>query len=567
MKLLIVLIVLLTCYCPVYTQQVSVAALEDPSFDSDFARRPIPLVTGQLINFSPEDVPKATISYALVTLLGQVRKTAALAPDGSFRLELDYPLPYQQIWFSVGDFFYAGLYANKDLHVEVDIKKVKAAGGKVLFNGDAVNYSGTDGVLTTYLNDYVLFRRAEQQALLARLHQIPRSTHPEAAIVQTVYRPIFDSLKMIQDDYVARHPSAYDWLLENERLSQYYGMICVYYWGHAMENELFETIKKHKTYLISNNSTGFYRYLSTYFTSHPASKVTSDWKDAALASNLSETERAAADSLRFSETHSPTPPYTTANMQKWKKLLQPRIQQIWQLKTIDKCMHLLDSILPPARADLMKLQLNDSKDINEQQSALARILPGMQTNWCRQIALKEYEHTAGKIEIINKALASPGNTATASGFGKPLFQTDFGATLYTISNMKGTDFLANLRKSFPGKAIVFDLWATWCAPCLSAMPHSKMLQQSSQDLPVVFVYVCTIKDSNESRWKTKVAELKLPGIHFFIDEALDAELAQYFSFSGYPGYALIDQNGIYKAGVIKSITDVKDRAALADLLK
>lgn len=566
MKPCIALCVLLATFFTGYTQPVGVVAIEDMKFDEQFAKGVIPVVTGKLLNTDPGELQKTTISYSLVTLSGQVRKTTNLAADGSFRLELEYPFPYQQVWLSVGDIFYAGLYVNKDLHVELDIRKMKTSGKAVYFNGDGVRYLGTDGPLNLYMNDYILFRRSEQQALSSRIHRVPRSRNPVAATVLSDYGSIFDSLKMIQDDYIATHSSPYGWLLENERMSEYYSIICVCYWGHSMENILFDKIREHKTYLLSNSSTGFYRYLSSYFSTLPANKVTVSWKDVAILPDLNDAEKNTIDSLRTASALSPAHPYTSENILKWSKQLQPRQQKIQQDKVIDKCIHILDSIFPPSRADFMKLQLNDSKDIAEQKSALERIMPGMHTNWCRLVAKTEYAHAIDKVTTINKALASSGNSVTAEGFGKPLQQTDFGASLYNISNMEGSDFLARLRRSFAGKAIILDLWATWCAPCLEEMPHSKKLQQDSKDLPVVFVYVCTAKNSDESKWKRKIGELKLPGIHIFIDEALDAQLSQYFSFSGYPGYAFIDRNGVYKAGVIKWVSDIKDRAALAVLV-
>jgi thiol-disulfide isomerase/thioredoxin len=496
-----------------------------------------------------------------------VKKTTNVAADGSFKLELEYPLPYQQIWFSVGEIFYAGLYANKDLHVELDIKKIKESGKELDFNGDGVRYLGTDGPLNDYMNNYVLFKREEQLALSSRQFEIPRSRTPQAAKLISAYDNIFDSLKMIQDDYIAHHPSPYAWMLENERISDYYGMICLNFWGHAMENELFDKMKQHKTYLVSNNSTSFYRYLSTHISTHPANRIKVDWKDVAKLPDLNDAEKMAIDSLRMAEVVSAkVDQYTLENIQKWSKQLSPRIQKIQQDQKIDKVIHFLDSSFPSPRADIMKLQLNESKDLVEQQAALERILPSMQTNWCKLVAKTEYAKTTNKIAEVNKALAGSGSSITAAGFGKPFLQTNFGASMYKVSDMKAADFLAKLRKSFPGKAIVFDLWATWCAPCLAEMPHSKKLQQDSKGLQVVFVYVCTINNSNESKWKNKVGELKLPGVHFFIDQALDAELSQYFSFSGYPGYAFIDRNGVYKAGAIKRVSDIKDRKAMADLI-
>ena len=567
MKSYVIICALLISFFTGYTQPDGAVAFEDIKFDELFEKRTIPQVTGKLLHISAEEISKTTIGYTLVTLFGQVKKTTNVAADGSFKLELEYPLPYQQIWFSVDETFYAGLYANKDLHVELDIKKIKEGGKELNFNGDGVRYLGTDGPLNEYMNNYVLFRREEQLALSSRLYQIPRTRKPDAAKLLSAYNNIFDSLRMIQDDYIAKHASSYSWILENELMSDYYGMICVHYWGHTMEDDLFDKMKQHKTYLVSNNSTSFYRYLSNYLTTHPSNRTSVSWKDVAKLSDLNNVEKTAIDSLRTAESISTkVDSFTLENIKKWSKQLSPRIQKIQQDQKIDKVIHFLDSAFSPPRADLMKLLLNESKDLVEQQAALELIMPSMQTNWCKQVAKTEYAKTVNKIAEVNKALTGSGSSITATDFGKPFLQTDFGASMYKVSNMKGADFLAKLRKSFTGKAIVFDLWATWCSPCLGEMPHSKKLQQDSKDLQVIFVYVCTTSGSNEIKWKNKVAELKLPGVHFFIDEKLDAELSQYFSFSGYPGYAFIDRNGVYKAGAIKRVSDIKDKKALAALV-
>lgn len=544
-------------------QPVGVVAIEDPQFDAQFAQRTIPQVTGRLLHVSPQEIKETTITYTLVTLLGQKTKTAHLAADGSFQLELDYPLPYQQIWVHFGELFYTSLYANKQLYVELDIPKLKAAGKEVAFMADGVRYLGEDGPLNEYMNEYILFKRAEQLALSSRVQQIPRSQHPVANEVLTAFTSILDSLKRIEAEFIATHPSPYAWLLENERLSELYSQISLHYWGHPMEPALFDQIKAHKTYLRSNSSMVFYMYLSTYFRHLFANRVTVSWQDVARLSDLTEEEKAAIDSLRSTETLSPAPAQRT----QWTKQLGPRMRKMYQNRRVTQGIRWLDSLYSPARADIMKLQLNDSKDIAEQQAALEQILPSMTTNWCKVIAQKEYARTVEQVASVNRTLAASGDSPTAAGFESPLQQTDFGATLYKLSSMSGADFLAKLKQSFVGKAIVLDRWATWCVPCLQEMPHSKNLQQDAKDLPIVFVYVCTAQGSDEGRWKRKIAELELPGIHFFIDEALDAKLGQLFSFSGYPGYAFIDQKGVYKPGAITRLSAIKDKNALADLLK
>ncbi|GAB3640354.1 TlpA family protein disulfide reductase [Spirosoma arcticum] len=563
MKASITIWVLLTTVVNSLAQPAGVVAIEDPQFDAQFAQRTIPQVTGKLLHVSPQEMKETTITYTLVTLAGQKTKTAHLAADGSFQLELDYPLPYQQIWVHFGELFYTGLYANKQLYVELDVPKLKVAGKEVAFKTDGVRYLGEDGPLNEYMNEYMLFKRADQLALSARMQQIRRSQHPVANEVLASFNPIFDSLKTIQAEFVATHPSPYAWLLENDRLSEFYSQICLHYWGHPMEPALFDQIKAHKTYLLANSSMVFHLYLSGYFRQLLSNLVTVNWQDVARLSDLTEPEKAAIDSLRSTATLSPAP----AHRDQWNEQLGPRMRKLRQDRMIAQGIRWLDSLYSPARADIMKLNLNTSKDIAEQKAALEQILPSMTTSWCKVIAKKEYARTIDQIASVNKALAGSGNSPTAADFGRPLQQTDFGATLYKLSDMSGADFLNKLKQSFVGKAIVLDRWATWCAPCLQEMPHSKKLQQEAKDLSVVFVYVCTAQGSDEGKWKRKIAELELPGIHFFIDEALDAKLGQLFSFSGYPGYAFIDQKGVYKPGAITRLSAIKGKDDLAALLK
>ena len=40
-----------------------------------------------------------------------------------------------------------------------------------------------------------------------------------------------------------------------------------------------------------------------------------------------------------------------------------------------------------------------------------------------------------------------------------------------------------------GKVVVLEFWATWCAPCVKAVPHLKRLVDEFKDQPVVFLSV------------------------------------------------------------------------------
>ncbi len=485
-------------------------AAEDAAFNNTYAGRSIPTVTGKLLNLSADELKNLIITYTLVTPFGQFQnqKTVIAGADGSFTLKLDYAFPYQQIWFAVGDFFYAGLYANTDLYVELDMQKIKAVKDGVSFNGDGVRYLGTDGPLTLYMNNYVLFRRPEQLQFEQQLNGLIMSRATDSVV--QAYGVINESLRKIAAAYIATNPSPYAWILENELESDYYGRICTRYWGKTMPDNLWQKVSHHKSYILSNTGALYYNYMATYVDNMPP-------------------------------------------------VIKPTLH-------LERTIHRVDSLFPPAKADYMKLRLNTSTDVSEQKAALEQVLGSMQTGWCKTVEKQEWERTSARLDEINQTLARSTAGKALNSFGKPMIETEFGASLYKPESMKALDFLAKLKQSYPGKAIVIDRWATWCAPCLGEMPHSKELQQASKDLPVVFVYLCTLNNSSESKWESKVIELKQPGVHMLIDAAMDAELSGYFAFNGYPGYALIDKSGQYKPGAIQWMSQIQNKDALAALI-
>jgi len=58
-----------------------------------------------------------------------------------------------------------------------------------------------------------------------------------------------------------------------------------------------------------------------------------------------------------------------------------------------------------------------------------------------------------------------------------------------IDTINISDFLLNepLDKNFNKKFKVLEFWATWCRPCLKAVPHLNKLQQKFKDSNIVFL--------------------------------------------------------------------------------
>ena len=98
------------------------------------------------------------------------------------------------------------------------------------------------------------------------------------------------------------------------------------------------------------------------------------------------------------------------------------------------------------------------------------------------------------------------------------------------------------------------------------MPYSKQLHDDTKDLPVEFVYLCTSSNSSIEKWKTKIAELGIGGIHIFVEQNIENELMNLFSVSGFPSYVLIDSKGEYKPGAISRMSHL-DKDKLSELVK
>jgi thiol-disulfide isomerase/thioredoxin len=53
--------------------------------------------------------------------------------------------------------------------------------------------------------------------------------------------------------------------------------------------------------------------------------------------------------------------------------------------------------------------------------------------------------------------------------------------------------------SLAGKVVLIDFWATWCAPCLQALPHIRDIANRFQEEPFVVLSVSLDKDEREWR--------------------------------------------------------------------
>lgn len=488
------------------TERPTIHTAEFEAFYQDSTNRA--KVTGRIINLPLDKAGKKILKFVAVSIHSDLQQEQYpnIDEDGSFQFRLPESYPAQEIYFGVDEDRYFGMLLVRDsIYIEIDYAKLPTSDIQGFSPIEAVQYSGPDAALTEARNRIAFagLNGGIQQPFMVALGRImdPKDKMQELDSLMVILRA--------RDEKLAEGLPEKDLLyLRNEREAEYLGLIVRLYLNTDMPAEVRSRYLEFEPLAMSNTTRRFYESFQSSLRAEAYRKV---------KASPDSTETELGKSFRRN----------------------------------DSLAAILNTELPPLRADLIKLYVQE-KDPVLNESILGKCLETTQTSWIREILQERFNVSQYETRKLRQILGEKVAIAFPVEFGRPVGRLDFGADLYKVNEeLSGVELLAKIRGAFPDKALYLDFWATWCAPCIAQMPFSAKLHQESEGLPVEYVYLCTDGGGSVEQWQNHIANHEVGGTHLFVPETVHKELMNLFSARGYPTYILLEADGTPKLDVAR----------------
>jgi len=147
----------------------------------------------------------------------------------------------------------------------------------------------------------------------------------------------------------------------------------------------------------------------------------------------------------------------------------------------------------------------------------------------------------------------------------PLNNIAINETPKPISSVIFEDFSGNEinLKNYPGKLLIVNFWATWCAPCKKEMPSLDGLYKNN-NFKNLKIFAVNMEQPNPLKTKKFFSELKIEKLEIFFDR--DLNFVKEFKLRGVPTTILINKKGEEFARIIGEV-DFQDKNFVKWLLK
>ena len=116
--------------------------------------------------------------------------------------------------------------------------------------------------------------------------------------------------------------------------------------------------------------------------------------------------------------------------------------------------------------------------------------------------------------------------------------SDVGQRAFEIEGKAAVDGSTVQLSKHRGKVVLIDFWATWCGPCVAAIPHEKRLVARYRDRPFVLIGISA--DHTLEKLTAFLARNPLPWPNIF---DADERIVMKWNIEAFPTFILIDHEG------------------------
>ena len=102
------------------------------------------------------------------------------------------------------------------------------------------------------------------------------------------------------------------------------------------------------------------------------------------------------------------------------------------------------------------------------------------------------------------------------------------------------NILQTILDNYKGKAVLIDMWATWCGPCRAGHKAMAPLKEELKGRNIKFVYI-TPPSSPPTTWLEMIKDID--GDHYYLTEEQNHYILNHFESEGIPTYAIYDTKG------------------------
>jgi thiol-disulfide isomerase/thioredoxin len=207
--------------------------------------------------------------------------------------------------------------------------------------------------------------------------------------------------------------------------------------------------------------------------------------------------------------------------------------------------------------ELLKRVLDENKDKEAQGFAcfaLAKVAAEQQNEGdtkAGEEAEKYYERVTKDFADVKLGMTTLGEQAK-----DPLFEVRHLSVGKTPPNVESQNLDGKKveLKDFKDKVVVIDIWATWCGPCQSMIPHEREMVKKHKDKP--FALISVSGDEEKETLKKFLETNEMPWVHWW--DGREGKIVKGWKVTGFPTIYVLDTKGVIRFKRIGAVTHELD---------